>query len=215
MSHHQPSLRWLINEYRGRGLFPYLFGISMILALLVALLSTIVTLIDTDPTEPWGTYSTPIYVGNLLNDGTDTVVSRTVAADGVPIVNGPEIPVVAIRCGPPERLDVVSQRFWTITTAPGIEGLPVDRMEGRRVPITLDPSPDPSDCQIITTTITMPDDVAARAEGNVVRVRADIAAANQAYTPVSATSEHFYYRADGIGAELEPVTLGRVPIELP
>lgn len=209
------SIRWLINEYRGRGLFPYLFAICMVLALLIALLSTLATLTQNTPSEPWGLYSTPVYVGDLHDDVNTSIVSRDVAADGVPIVTDPTFPVVAVRCGPPEPLEVVSTRFWTIQTAPGLEGEMVDRIEGRRVPITLSPADNETNCQIITTMLTIPPEIASVAAGFTVRFRADIVAVNQAYRPVTVTSEQFYYRPDGPDPSLGAISTGRITLETP
>lgn len=205
------SFAWFVDQYRGAGWFPYIFGTALFGALFAAVLSIVIAIRTPDPLLPWGTYSTPVYIGTI-NATEPNVVIRQTGMNGVPVVTDPIVQVVAVRCGPVHKLEVVSTRFWTITTEPGPAGQLIDRAEGNRIPITLEPSTDDSGCQIIQTTVNIPPEIAAIGEGNVMMFRADVAPVNRLFQPVPATSEQFYYKP---GFPVDEVFDSRVTIEVP
>lgn len=148
-------------------------------------------ILNPPPTDEWGIYTTPAITGNRI----DTDVHRTLNHEGYPIVdNATNLPMHAVRCGPPVTVYVTSTRSWEILGATG-DHIAIEAPSELELPLapgqgsdTVD-SPWPPCYPISFTSVSVPDAVLDAADGRPVAFTLTIRA--DGWAPVTLSSEWF------------------------
>ena len=155
------------------------------------------------PTQPWGVFTQAAHVGEPPADG--QTLTRTIDAEGFPIVDSAAPVWTTVRCGPHIELEVTSARSWEIL---GVSG-PVDAGAGVSAAFTFGPLNDEDEppCYPVSfSTVPLDADVLDLADGRPIRFSLTIVSKD--FAPVVVTSEWFVVDA-------EPFATSQLDIAIP
>lgn len=153
-------------------------------------------------TEPWGSYTDgTAYLGDLEGQ----VVTRHLDPRGHPIVDEIKPTFQTVRCGPPEPVELKSERYYFIGERSEVEL----RQQGPTEPFTFPPIDSDSGCGIITFSSTPMPPLELIEDGKPFFIRLDLIEQSGRYLGVSVFTETMVWGEPAEG------TVDRIELTVP